>query len=82
MALQPFVGPWPLFQLLDPMHSRQDSLDGEPVAGQTPAHRINAHNIDIHAFSVIRTHDPSVQASEESSCLKPRGCCDRRDSIL
>jgi hypothetical protein len=22
MALQPFVGPWPLFQLLDPIHSR------------------------------------------------------------
>jgi hypothetical protein len=22
MALQPFVGPWPLFQFLDPIHSR------------------------------------------------------------
>jgi hypothetical protein len=28
MALQTFVGPWPLFQFLDPMHIRQDSLDG------------------------------------------------------
>jgi hypothetical protein len=28
MAVQPFVGPWPLFQFLDPIHSRQDSLDG------------------------------------------------------
>jgi hypothetical protein len=28
MTLQPFVGPWPLFQFLDPIHSRQDSLDG------------------------------------------------------
>jgi hypothetical protein len=27
MALQPFVGPWPLFQFLKPIHSRQDSLD-------------------------------------------------------
>jgi hypothetical protein len=26
MALQPFVGPWPLFQVLDPIHSRYDSL--------------------------------------------------------
>jgi hypothetical protein len=22
MALQPFIGPWPLFQFLDPIHSR------------------------------------------------------------
>jgi hypothetical protein len=22
MVLRPFVGPWPLFQFLDPMHSR------------------------------------------------------------
>jgi hypothetical protein len=28
MALQP-VGPWPLLQFLNPIHSRQDSLDGE-----------------------------------------------------
>jgi hypothetical protein len=28
MALQPFAGPWPLFQFLDPIHSREDSLDG------------------------------------------------------
>jgi hypothetical protein len=28
MALQPFVGPWPLFQFLNPIHSRYDSLDG------------------------------------------------------
>jgi hypothetical protein len=35
-------------------------------------HRINAHT-DIHDLSGIRTHDPSVRASEESSCLRPRG---------
>jgi hypothetical protein len=28
MALQPFFGPWPLFQLLDPIHNRLDSFDG------------------------------------------------------
>jgi hypothetical protein len=28
IALQPFVGPWPLLQLLDPIHSRQETLDG------------------------------------------------------
>jgi hypothetical protein len=37
-------------------------------------HRINT---DIHALSGIRTHDPSVRASEDGSCLRPRGYCDR-----
>jgi hypothetical protein len=27
MALQPFVGLWTLFQFLDSVHSRQDSMD-------------------------------------------------------
>jgi hypothetical protein len=39
-------------------------------------HRINAW-IPIHAFSGIRTHDPSVRASEDSSYLRPHGHCDR-----
>jgi hypothetical protein len=38
-------------------------------------HRINAHT-DIHALSRIRTHD-SVRASEDNSCLRPPGHCDR-----
>jgi hypothetical protein len=28
---------------------------------------------DIHALSGIQTHDPSVRASEDSSCLRSRG---------
>jgi hypothetical protein len=32
---------------------------------------------DIHASSGIRTHEPSVRAGEDSSCLKPRGHRDR-----
>jgi hypothetical protein len=39
-------------------------------------HRINALT-DIHALSGVRTHDPSVLASEDSSCLRPRGHRDR-----
>jgi hypothetical protein len=39
-------------------------------------HRINAHT-DIYASSWIRTHDPRFQASKDSSCLRPRGHCDR-----
>jgi hypothetical protein len=30
------------------------------------------------SLSGIRTHDPSVRASEDSSCLRLRGRCDRR----
>jgi hypothetical protein len=32
---------------------------------------------DIHASSDSRSHDPSVQAGEDGSCLRPRGQCDR-----
>jgi hypothetical protein len=32
---------------------------------------------DIYALSGIRTHDPSVLASEDSSCFRPCGHCDR-----
>jgi hypothetical protein len=33
--------------------------------------------LSIHALRGIRTHDPSVWAGEDSSCLRPRGHCDR-----
>jgi hypothetical protein len=32
---------------------------------------------DIHAFSGIRTHDPSVRVGEDGSCLRQHGHCDR-----
>jgi hypothetical protein len=32
---------------------------------------------DIHVLSGIRTHDPSVRASEDGSCFRPRSHCDR-----
>jgi hypothetical protein len=31
----------------------------------------------MDALSGIRAHDPSVRASEDSSCLRPGGYCDR-----
>jgi hypothetical protein len=40
-------------------------------------HTINAHNIDMHVLSGIRTHDRSVRADEDGSCLRPRGHCYR-----
>jgi hypothetical protein len=41
-------------------------------------HKIKAHNTDIHVLSGILTHDPSVRSSEDSSCLRHRGHCDRQ----
>jgi hypothetical protein len=42
---------------------------------------INAYT-NIHTLSGIRTHNPSVQASEDSSCLTPLGHCDRNNRYL
>jgi hypothetical protein len=52
MALQPF-GPSSLFQFLNPIHSRQDSLNGgdQPVARPLPTHR------------TTQTQNKSTQAS-------------------
>jgi hypothetical protein len=70
MAAQPFGGPWPFFSLLIPY-----TVGRTPWWGISPSqglylhaeqhkHGINAHNTDIHALSGIRTHDPSIRASE------------------
>jgi hypothetical protein len=40
-------------------------------------HRIKADK-SIHALSGIRTHDPRVRASEDNSCLRRRGHCNRQ----
>jgi hypothetical protein len=68
MALQPFVGPWPLFQFLDPIHSPEDSLDGGSARRKAPAYTQNDTNTKSahrhYSLSGIRTHDPSVRASE------------------
>jgi hypothetical protein len=80
VALPAHSGPWPLIQF------RHFFTDGrtpwrsdQPVARPLPKHRTNAHTHtqNIHALSGIRTHDPSVRAREDSSCLRPRGYCDR-----
>jgi hypothetical protein len=84
MALQPFFGPWTLFSFLifytvgrTPWTGDQPS-QGLNLHIEQHKHRMNAHNTDIHAVSGIRTYDGSVRASEDSSCLRPRGRCDRQ----
>jgi hypothetical protein len=78
MVLEPF-GPWPLFQFPNPIHR----LPGQGIRSSqghylhTEQHKQNTcTQTDIHASSGIQTHNTSVQASEDSSCLSLRGHCD------
>jgi hypothetical protein len=43
----------------------------QPVARPLPETGQHIHTPNIHALSGIRTHDPSVLASEDSTCLRP-----------
>jgi hypothetical protein len=82
MALQPFVGPWPLFSV-SCSYTQSVGLLGRGISSSQGLylhtehkHRINT-NTNIHASSGIRTHDPSVWVGEDSSCLRPRDHSDR-----
>jgi hypothetical protein len=92
MALQPFVGPWHLLQFRNlfytdgrtPWTSVTSLSQGRYLRTGQHKHRINAYTY-IHALNDIRTHDPSVRASEDSPCLRPRCHRDRyisEDSTL
>jgi hypothetical protein len=88
MALQPFVGPWPLFQFVTFFTQTIELLGWgiSPAQGRflqtgQHKHRINAHKGN-NVLNGIRTHDPSVQASEDGSCLRPRGHRDRQSCII
>jgi hypothetical protein len=67
-------GPWLLFQRLDFLHSRRTALTGnQPVARPLHTHRTTHHRTNTHrhhASSELRTHYPSISASEDGSCLR------------
>jgi hypothetical protein len=66
--IQPFVGPWPLFQLLDVCTvDRTPWTRDQLVARSLPPHRINDS-------SGIRTHDPGVWASTARLQWSPARC--------
>jgi hypothetical protein len=79
MALQTFE-PLPFFRFLILY-----TVDSFPFTGdQTVIRPLSIHrttqklkDIEIHASSGIQTHDPSVRAGEDGSCLKLRGNCDQ-----
>jgi hypothetical protein len=82
MAQQPLLGPGPFFSSVI-IFIETVRLLGRVIVRRKAAtytqgntNRINAYT-DIHTSSGIRTHDPSVQVSEDSSCLSPCGHCDR-----
>jgi hypothetical protein len=56
---------------------RSDRRQVSNVHTEQHKYRIKAHKTDIHELSGIRNHDPSVPASEDSSCLRLRSHCDR-----
>jgi hypothetical protein len=83
MALPAHSGPWPLIQSRNHFSQTVGLLrrvispsQGHYLHAGQHKYRINA-NTDIHALSGIRTHDSSVWASEDSSCLRPRCYRDR-----
>jgi hypothetical protein len=48
---------------------------GRPIARPLPTHMIE--RTDIRPFTGILTHDASFRVGKDSSCLRPRGHCDR-----
>jgi hypothetical protein len=84
MVLQARSVPWSLIQFRNHF-SETVGLLGRVInssqgrylnTGQHKHRNKHTHTPNIHALSGIRTHDPSVRASEDSSCLRPRGYCD------
>jgi hypothetical protein len=71
MALQPFVGPWPLFQLLGLLQSRQDSSDGSyPFARPQSAHMTAQTQIKRTQTSIPRVgFEPTTTVSEMAKAV-------------
>jgi hypothetical protein len=68
MALQPLVRPRPLFQFLNRIHSRQDSLDGDQLS-QGRYYLYTGKHTDIHASSEIRTQSKTVHALDRAAAV-------------
>jgi hypothetical protein len=62
---------------------RNPGTEDQPVARLLSTNRTTqTQNKRTQTSSGIRTHDPNVRASEDSSYLRPRGHCDRRVGML
>jgi hypothetical protein len=85
MVLPAHSVPWPLTKFRNHF-SQTVGLLGRVISpsqgpylntGQHKTQNKHIYTPNIHAFCGIRNHDPSVRASENISCLRPRGYCDR-----
>jgi hypothetical protein len=85
LALPAHSGLWPLVQSRNHFFTdgrtpwTSDQLVARPVPKRRTTKTQNKliHAPNNHALSGIRTHDSRVRANEGSSCLRPRGYCDR-----
>jgi hypothetical protein len=83
MAVKPFVGLWPLLQFRNIIVTQTVGLLGRGISLtqdrclHTGQHNTqNKRDTKIRVSIGIRTHDPSVRASEDSPCLRSCGHCD------
>jgi hypothetical protein len=85
MALPAHSGPRPLIQFRNHFFTdgRTPWTCDQPVVRPLPKHRTTQtqnkriQTSNIPGLSGIRSHDPIVQAREDSPCLTPRGFYDR-----
>jgi hypothetical protein len=80
-ALAAFSVSWSNTQSVGLLWQGISSLQGLYLHTEQHKHRINAHNRHP-CLEWDWTHDPSFRASEDSSCLRPRGHCDRLNMTL
>jgi hypothetical protein len=81
MAVQSFAGSWRLFQFLTV--GRGPWRGDQPFANLclcTEQHKEN-NRTDIHISNGIQTHEPSVPAGKDLSCLRQHGYCDRLTNL-
>jgi hypothetical protein len=85
MALQPFVGSWLRFQFLDPIHSRQDSLDGGSARRKASTYTQDNRNrinelTDNHILSGFK---PTISAFVRAKTVHALdGHCDRHSQDI
>jgi hypothetical protein len=71
MTLQPLLGPWPLFQFRNSIHSWKDSLDGGSARHKARYLHTNTENThtDIHARARFEPTTPLFERSKTVHAL-------------
>jgi hypothetical protein len=84
MALEPFFGPWRLFQFLNVyIVGRTLWMGDQPVARPLPIHRTTQTENKPTQISMPRVgFETNIRAGEDNLCLTPRGHCDKQSREL